>query len=193
MATEIAERMMSAEEFLEWESAQPCKYELIDNRIYLMPSGSRAHENIVAMLIHLLLIALMDREGDVYPGGMKVQVDALATYTYPDVAVVCNEPRFRSGSQSGPLMNPTVLFEVLSPSTEKIDRNWKMEQYLRIPSLRGYFLVSQEKPLIESYTRTNDEWVFSESVGLKASLSLPALDCEIPLSEIYRRVHFEEA
>ena len=193
MATGIAERLMSAEAFLEWESAQPFRYELINNRIYPMPGGSRAHENIVAMLIHLLLIALMDREGEVYPGGMQVMVDALGTYTYPDVTVVCGEPRFRGGSQSGPLENPTLLFEVLSPSTETIDRNWKMEQYLWIPSLRGYFLVSQETPLVEAYTRANDEWVFSESAGLEASLSLRAPDCEIPLREICRRVRFDEA
>ncbi len=191
MATETAERLMSAEEYLEWETAQPYKYQLIDNRIFSMPGGSRAHENIVAALIYLLLIALMDKEGDVYPGGMKVQVDALATYTYPDVSVVCGAPRFRPGAKSGPLENPTLLFEVLSPSTEKIDRNRKLEQYLRIPSLQGYFLVSQDKPLIEAYTRANDKWVFSESAGLAASLRIPALDCQIPLSDVYRRVRFE--
>ena len=193
MAAEAAERLWSAEAYLEWEKTQPYKYELIDNRIFPMPGGSRAHENIVAALIYLLLIALMDKEGDVYPGGMKVQVDALATYTYPDVSVVCGAPRFRGGSQSGPLENPTLLFEVLSPSTEKNDRNQKLEQYRRIPSLQGYFLVSQDKPLIEAHTRQGDDWRLRIFSGLDATLVIPALDCEIPLSEVYRRARFADA
>ena len=190
MAIEAAERLWSAQEFLEWESAQPYKYELIDNRIYPMPGGSRTHENIIAALISLLFFALYDKEGDVYAGGMKVQVDELATYTYPDVTVVSGVPRFHLGAKSGPLVNPTLLFEVLSPSTEKIDRTRKLEQYLRIPSLQGYFLVAQDEPLIEAYTRVDAEWIHSERAGLQSSLQIPAINCVIPLSEVYRRVDF---
>ena len=190
MATEIAERLMSAEEFLEWESAQPYKYELIDNRIYPMPGGSRTHEIVIAALVSWFYMALMDRAGEVY-AGMQVMVDALGTYTYPDVTVVCGEPRFRGRSQSGPLENPTLLFEVLSPSTEKLDRNRKLDQYLRILSLQGYFLVSQEKPLIEAYTRLSDDWTYSQYRGLASSFVLPALDSEIPLEFIYRKAQFE--
>lgn len=186
MAAVVAERLMSAEEFLEWESAQLGKYELIDNRIFLMPGGSRTHEVVIAALVSWFYFALMDRVGDVY-AGMQVKVDALATYTYPDVTVVCQEPRFHRGSQSGPLENPTLLFEVLSPSTEKIDRNQKLDQYLRIPSLRGYFLVSQDKPLIEAYARLGDDWTCSKCSGLESSLVIPALDSEIPLAFIYRK------
>ena len=190
MATEAAERLMSAEEFLEWESAQPYRNELIDNRIYPMPGGSRSHEIVIAALISWFYLTLMDNIGDVY-AGMQVMVDSLATYTYPDVTVVCGEPRFHRGAKSGPLENPTLLFEVSSPSTEKIDRTSKLEQYLQIPSLQGYFLVSQDKPLIEAYTRLGDEWTYSEYNGLESKLIIPTLDSEIPLEFIYRKVQFE--
>ena len=91
------------------------------------------------------------------------------------------------------LENPTLLFEILSPSTEKIDRNRKRELYLRIPSLSGYFLVSQDKPLIEAHTRKSDDWSLRIFSGMDATLVIPAPDCEIPLMEIYQQVRFAGA
>jgi Uma2 family endonuclease len=190
MATELAERLMSAEEYLLWEREQPFRHELIDNRIYPMPGGSRTHEIVIAALVSWFYFALMDRVGDVY-AGMQVMVDALATYTYPDVTVVCGEPLLHGSAKSGPLENPTLLFEVSSPSTEKIDRTRKLEQYLQIPSLEGYFLVSQDRPLIEAYTRSRDEWTYNRFAGLDSSLPIPSLDDEIPLDFIYSKVQFE--
>ncbi len=190
MATETAERLMSAEEFLLWESEQPYKNELIDNRIYPMAGGSRTHEIVIAALVSWFYFALMDRVGDVY-AGMQVMVDVLATYTYPDVTVVCAEPVFHGGAKAGPLENPTLLFEVSSPSTEKIDRSRKLEQYLEIPSLMGYFLVSQDKPLIEAYTRSGDDWTYKTYSGLASSLRIASLDDVIPLDFIYSKVQFE--
>lgn len=190
MVAEVAERLWSAEEYLEWESKQPYRNELIDNRIYPMPGGSRAHEVIIASFVGWFVFAFIDKVGEVY-AGIQVMVDARGSYTYPDVTVVCDEPVFHGGAKSGPLENPTLLFEVLSPSTEKIDRNRKLDQYLRIPSLQGYCLVSQDKPLIEAYTRLGDEWTYSQYSGLASSLVLPALDSEIPLAFIYRKAQFE--
>ena len=191
MAVDVLERLWSAEEYLEWESEQPFRNELIDNRIYPMPGGSDSHENIIASLVSWFFLALAGKLGRVYPGGMQVKVDQLAAYTYPDVTVVIGGPRFHRGSESGPLENPTLLFEVLSPSTEKIDRTRKMELYLQIPSVQGYFLVAQDKPQIESYLREDDEWVYSEIVGLESILLIPALQFEIPLREVYSRVEFK--
>ena len=186
MAIDAAERLMSAAEYLRWEREQPYKYELIDNRIYPMPGASRRHEIVISALISWFYNALFNTDGEVY-GGMQVMVDVLATYTYPDVTVVCDEPIFYGGSMSGPLVNPTLLFEVSSSSTEHIDRRRKLEQYLRIPSLQGYFLVSQHEPRIEAYTRFGDEWTYSECAGLGSSLVVPTFDSEIPLEFIYHK------
>ena len=107
MATEIAERLMSAEEFLEWESQQEFRHELIDNRIYPMPGGSSSHEDIIAALVSWFFLAFRGRVDHVY-AGIQVMVDALATYTYPDVTVVIGEPAFHHGAKSGPLENPSL-------------------------------------------------------------------------------------
>ncbi len=193
MAEQVAEYLMSAAEYLAWESAQPFKNELIFNRIYPMPGGSRAHENIIAALVSLFFTLLRDTEGDVYAGGMQVQVDSAATYTYPDVTVVYGTPRFRRGKKPNLLQNPTLLFEVLSPSTESIDRNEKREQYLNIPSLLGYYLVAQDKAFIEAYTRAGEAWVYSQYAGRDASICIPAPERALPLREIYRRLPFASA
>ena len=193
MATEIAERMMSAEEFLEWESAQPYKHELIDNRVYDMTGATPSHNLINLDLAFALKRRLYRRGCQVFGMNIQVQVDPAATFTYPDVVVVCGESRFRYETSPPMLENPALLFEILSPSTERIDRNRKREQYLQISSLSGYFLVSQDKPLVEAYTRNADDWQHRVCAGLDASLVIPAPDCEIPLSEVYQQVSFADA
>ena len=193
MAQEVAERLMSAEEFLLWESEQAYKFELIDNRIYPMPGSSPSH-NLINFDLAFALTRRLENQGcQVYGIDIQLLVDPVSTYTYPDVVVVCGEAQFNYKLLPPKLENPTLIFEIISPSTESRDRNQKREQYLRIPSLQGYFLVAQDEPLIEAFTRDGDEWRASEFRGLVSSLLLPALDCQIPLSEIYRRVSFADA
>ncbi len=193
MATETAERLMSAEEFLLWESEQPYKFELIDNRVYEMTGVNPSH-NLINFDLGIALMGRLETKGcTIFGMEIQVQVDSASTYTYPDVVVVCGEMRFRYDLSPPRLENPTLLFEILSPSTESIDRNQKYEQYLQIPSLNGYFLVAQDKPLIQAHQRAGDEWLYESFAGLEADLVIPALDCEIPLSEIYRRVSFAQA
>ena len=192
MAEQLAEYLVSADDYLAWESQQPNKYELIDNKIYPMIGASRSHNFISVKLAGALDRRLSSRGCEVYTRDMRVQVDDAGTYTYPDVVVVCDEPRFRQYATQDTLLNPALLFEILSPSTELIDRNQKLEQYLQIPSLQGYYLVAQDKPLIEARARSGAGWSSYECAGLDSSLVIPALDCEIPLNEVYRRVRFEE-
>lgn len=193
MAEQLAERLMSAEEFLAWESAQPYKFELIDNRVYEMTGVNPSH-NLINFDLGIALMGRLESRGcTVFGMEIQVQVDPTSMYTYPDVIVVCGEMRFRYDVSPPRLENPTLLFEILSPSTESIDRNQKMERYLQIPSLTGYYLVAQDKPLIEAHQRAGDEWLYEIFAGLDSSLVIPTLDCEIPLSEVYRRLRFEEA
>lgn len=191
MAQEVAERLMSAEEYLLWESEQPYKFELIDNRIYPMPGSSPSHNLINFDLAFALTRSLESQGCQVYGIDIQLLVDPVSTYTYPDVVVVCGEAQFNYNLLPPKLENPTLIFEIISPSTESRDRNQKLEQYLQIPSLTGYFLVAQDKPLIEAHTRAGDDRLSTEYAGLKANLVIPPLDCEIPLGEIYRRVQFE--
>lgn len=192
MAEQLAEYLVSADDYLAWECQQPTKYELIDNRIFPMSGASRSHNFISVKLAVALDKRLGGRGCETYTSDMRVQVDEAGTYTYPDVIVVCGEPRFRKYVAQDTLLNPTLLFEILSPSTELIDRNQKYKQYLEIPSVAGYFLVAPEKPLIESYLRDGENWLHQMSEGLNATLVIPAPECEIPLSDIYRGVRFED-
>lgn len=191
MATEVAERLMSINEFLEWESRQPFRHELINCRVIDMPGASRPHNRIVLSLAFALEDRLERKGCEVYAVEVGVLVNLKGTYTYPDVIVVCGEQRVRAEAPQTSLENPTLLFEVLSPSTEMYDRNQKLDQYLAIPSLTGYFLVAQDKPLIEAHLKSGDDWLRHEYTGLESSLFIPALDCKIPLREVYRRVPFE--
>ncbi len=193
MAERLAEYLVSADDYLAWESQQPYKYELIDNRIYPMTGASLSHNYISVKLAVALDSRLSDKGCAVYTSDMRVQVEQSGTYTYPDLVVLCSEPRLRPYAEQDTLLNPTLLFEILSPSTELIDRKQKHTQYLQIPSLRGYFLVSQGKPLIEAHTRKADDWRLRFFSGLDATLVIPAPACEIPLSAIYRQVSFTDA
>ena len=193
MATEIAERLMSINEFLEWESQQTFRHELVKGRVVQIPGASRPHNRIVLSLARALEDRLHSQACEVFAVEVGVLVNLEGTYTYPDVMVVCGEQKIRADAPQSSLENPTLLFEVLSPSTEMVDRNQKLEQYRQIPSLLGYFLAAQDKPLIEAHTRSFDDWQYREYAGLDASLHIPAPACEIPLSEVYRRARFEEA
>ena len=193
MAERLAEYLVSADDYLAWESQQPYKYELIDNRIYPMTGASLSHNYICTRLAVALDIRLSQRGCAVYTSDMRVQVEEAGTYTYPDLVVLCSQPRIRPYAEQDTLLNPTLLFEILSPSTELIDRKQKHAQYLEIPSLRGYFIVSQGKPLIEAHTRKADDWRLRIHAGMDATLVIPAPACEIPLSEIYRQVSFTDA
>src|SRR5262249_34787318 len=113
-------------------------------------------------------------------------------YTYPDIIIVCAEPRFEDGVLDT-LLNPLVLVEVLSESTEKYDRGFKFAQYRKLSSLRELILVAQDGPLVERYTRQGDgDWLLTEFEGLAQVLSYVSVAAQVPLAEIYRGVTFPE-
>ena len=186
------ERIWPADKYLAWESEQPTKFELIDNDIVAMSGASEAHNIITGNVTTSLNVQLRKKPCKVYPADMRVQVKRQTTYTYPDVVVVCGQPRFRADAKPSTLQNPMLIFEVLSPSTEDIDRNRKFGQYLQLPSLEGYFLVSQDKPRVESYTRHSDGWLYQDHVGLDAELKIDAIGVSLSLEDIYHKVPFEQ-
>ena len=142
-----------------------------------MTSASRPHNRIVLDLARALEDRLHSQACEVFAVEVGVLVNLEGTYTYPDVMVVCGEQKIRADAPQTSLENPTLLFEVLSPSTEMVDRNQKLEQYRQIPSLLGYFLVAQDKPLIEAHTRSFDDWQYREyCAGLDASLHHPGAE-----------------
>ena len=122
---------------------------------------------------------------------MRVSIPAAKSYFYPDVGVVCEEPRFED-DVFDTLLNPIIVVEVLSPSTEAYDRGEKFAHYRELQSLQEYILVSQDKVRIEHYFRQAAQWIFTDFQKLEQQLPLTSIQCELPLEEIYERVPFPE-
>lgn len=122
---------------------------------------------------------------------MKVVTSPSGLFSYPDVVVVCGEPRFYD-ERRDILTNPTAVFEVLSPSTEAYDRGEKFLPYrTHIATLREYVLVSQHRPLVEHYVRQPDgSWSYSSATSLGEAVNLVSIGCRLPLSEVYDRIIF---
>ena len=190
MSAMPVERQWIAEDFLEWESQQELKHELINGAVVAMTGVSRAHNTIAGNLIVALRSLLAGQSCNVFFSDIRVQVDEVSTYTYPDVVVVCGEPKFREDVKPDTLINPLLIFEILSPSTELIDRNRKFDQYLQMDSLAGYFLVSQDKPRVEVFQRHDEGWLYQDWTGMDTMVEIASLECELALEEVFQKVEF---
>jgi Uma2 family endonuclease len=183
---------LTPEQYLAIEREAEYKSEYLNGEMYAMAGGSGTHNELSARIIGALVGRLDGRGCKVYTSDMKVRAGADDLYTYPDVTVACGQPVF-ADRQRDVLLNPKLLFEVLSKSTEAKDRSFKFQQYKMIASLEEYVLVSQHESLVERYSRrAGAAWTdYSEARGIGAILQLSSLLIEIPLAEIYRDVSFE--
>lgn len=191
METAGAQALFTPEEYLSRERKAPTKSEYRDGRIYAMPGASRAHNLITAHVTGELYIQLRTRTCEVYPSDMRVKVSAAGLYTYPDVIVVCDEPRFED-SHFDTLLNPTVLIEVLSPSTAVYDRGEKFRRYQYLDSLCEYILISQDRVRVEHYLRQTQGWDLTEFHSLSDVFRLASIECELSLQAIYAKVQFSQ-
>ena len=183
---------VTPEEYLERDRAAEFRSEYYAGRIYAMSGGTWSHARIISNLNRRLANALEGRSCVVCSSDMRVQV-AADFYTYPDVLIVCGEPKFPD-SRTDVITNPVIVIEVLSPSTEAYDRGFKASHYRRMPSLRELALVSQDEPRIEIFRRQpSDEWLLSESIGLDSTCRFESVPCSIRMSEIYDGVTFDAA
>jgi|ERR1044071_5048023 Uma2 family endonuclease len=184
----LPEYRLTPEEYLRMERAAELKSEYDDGVLLAMSGASPRHNLIVAGLIHSLMSRV--RKGClVYPSDMRVRVLNPTRFFYPDVSVVCERSQF-ADDERDVLLNPLIVFEILSEGTENYDRGRKFLSYQEIVSLQEYVLVSQDAPLVERYRRETDDWVYTKSEGLNAAVDLRAAGCELPLREIYTQVDF---
>jgi Uma2 family endonuclease len=183
---------LTAEQYLEIERKAQFKSEFYRGEMFAMSGASREHNLIANNIGGEARSRLRGSPCEVYSSDMRVRVDRTGLYVYPDVVVACGEPRFVD-EHVDTLVNPRVLFEILSDSTEKYDRSTKMSHYMRIDSLQEYVLVSQTTPRVEVYRRSTDgQWIYREARDLIASVALESVGITLPLSEIYLRVEFPE-
>lgn len=181
---------LTAEQYLEIERKATFKSQFYRGEMFAMSGASHMHNIIQASLIRHLGNQLEGSPCQAIGSDLRVLVSAAGLYTYPDAVVMCDPTKFKDG-QFDTLVNPKVLFEILSDSTEKYDRSTKMSQYMQIDSLQEYVLVSQNQPRVEVYQRSTDgKWSYSDASGLAASFTLESVGVTLPLSEIYQRVEF---
>lgn len=189
MAAEV-NRLLTPAEYLAFERQSETKHEYVAGELFAMVGASRAHNLIVATTITSLNNALAARPCDVYPSDMRVKIGTLGIYTYPDITVVCGESELEDSEQDT-LLDPTVIIEVLSPSTQRYDRGLKFRRYQLIPSLRHYLLIAQDEPRVEHYTIAQDgELKLRVLRDIHTTVDLAAIDCRLPLTEIYARIAF---
>jgi Uma2 family endonuclease len=186
-----AERLYTLEEYYDLADRALERQEYFQGRIYAMAGASPEHGRIGANLTAALSARLRGGGCRVYTADVRVHIQETGMLTYPDLSVVCGEPRFDDGRPKG-ILNPTVLIEVLSETTEGYDRGDKFRHYQTIPSLREYVLVSQARPRVEVFRRDSDSggWAYQDYSGDDALLVLTSVEAKIPLAEIYEDVPF---
>jgi Uma2 family endonuclease len=189
MSSAAMKTRCTPEQYLALERKAVVKSEYLDGQITAMSGASRPHNLIATNLIREISARLTDRPCEVYGSDMRVNIPPTGLYTYPDVVAVCDEPEFLDG-ELDTLLNPTVIVEVLSPSTEAYDRGLKSAHYRRLASLQEYVLVAQDRVFVERYARQGNGWLLTEWSHLEETLRLASIDCEVPLREVYAKVRF---
>lgn len=176
-------------EYLAFERTQhDARHEYLNGQVTAMGGASEAHNLIVWNVLASLHGQMRGRPCRAYGSDMRVKVPASGLYTYPDIVALCGEPEFED-DEFDTLLNPSVIIEVLSPSTEAYNRGAKFAHYRSIESLQTYVLIAQDAPHIELFERQPDgRWLLSEAKGLDASMSLTAVDCDLDLAAVYERV-----
>ncbi|HKQ78363.1 MAG TPA: Uma2 family endonuclease [Blastocatellia bacterium] len=199
MATPQSRIYFTEEEYLAIERASDDRHEYIDGRIFAMAGESDEHGEISSNIFGHLFAQLSGKPCRARHENTKVRSGPEPKpsqypegfYSYPDVLVVCGERKFHDKYRDV-LLNPNVIIEVLSTSTEAFDRGEKFIRYRTwLPTLSDYILVSQDKPMIEHFRRqSNDEWTLTTLAGLDAALRIESIDCSLKLSDVYDGVKF---
>ena len=193
MSSQRALAVFTPEEYLALERPSEIRHEYLDGTVYAMAGESIAHSAICFNLAVTVGLQLRGRDCRGFSPNMKVRAGEAGLYAYPDLAVACGEAFFHD-RHGDVLLNPTVVFEVLSRSTQVYDRGEKFERYKTIESLRDYVLVSQDRPRLEYFSRRPDGiWSHAEFEGLDAVLTLDSINCRVALADIYDRISFDAA
>jgi Uma2 family endonuclease len=185
MTTDQALRL-SPDEYLAFERNSQTKHEYVDGELREMTGASRDHVLIGGNIHGLLWSALRGRKFEVYDNDMRVRIPD-GPYYYPDVVVAPSPPQLEDDA-ADTLLNPLVLVEVLSPSTEEFDRGGKHDDYRLIPSLTDYLTVAQDRVWVDHHRRSAKGWRLRVYKTLTDRVAFPDLGCDLSLTDIYERV-----
>jgi len=183
--------LLTPVEYLALERKADFKSQFFEGEMFAMAGASFEHNQIVANLVGAFGNVLLSSKCQILPSDMRVAIEPRYNYTYPDAVVVCKEPRFVD-DQFDTLLNPKVVIEVLSDSTEKYDLGRKFSAYRNMPSVESIVFVRQDFPHVDVYTRHNDEsWLLTRTSKLQDSVAVEAIDATVAIKEIYRNVVFK--
>jgi Uma2 family endonuclease len=182
-------RKISVGDYLVMERVSPVKHEYFNGEISQMAGASEEHAVISANITISIGSQLKDRPCKTYTSDMRVHIPATGLFTYPDVTVTCEKSAMLDDSYLDTLLNPTLIVEVLSPSTEAFDKGDKFDHYRSIESFREYLLVWQDKRRVARYTKSdNNSWVLTDFIGDEALIELSSIGCVLSMSDIYSKV-----
>lgn len=177
-------------EYLALEEKAEYKSEYVNGYIFKMAGATEAHNDITLNVAAFLKTKLRGK-CRTYANDMKVWIDEIGTFFYPDVTVVCGERKFYKNRRDA-VVNPILLVEVLSQSTGEYDKNDKFLTYRNIPSFHEYVLISQNRPAVQQFNRQADgKWLHQATIGLNSKVYFESVDVELSLENIYDLVEFE--
>ncbi len=181
---------MTVAEYLTLERSSQERHQYYLGEIFAMGGASRSHNRITSNIGALLNIAFQNRSCEEFVADMRVRVSRTGLYTYPDIVALCGPPQF-DDAHKDTLINPQVIFEVLSPSSELFDRGKKFQLYRELDSLCDYILVAQDRVALEHFRRGDgNDWIMQPLHSANQTLKIISLGVELPLAEIYRKVEF---
>jgi Uma2 family endonuclease len=178
---------LTPEEYLAIEREAETKSEYVNGEVFAMAGASTPHNRIATDVVSELNFQLKGRNCEVFGSDMRIKVSP-RMYTYADAVVVCGEPVIADLDN---LVNPTLIVEVLSPSTEGYDRGRKFAKYRNIESFREYLLIAQDRCHVDHYLLKDGQWLLSDVHSLTDVIHLPSVNATLALAEVYRRVKFE--
>lgn len=179
---------VTIDEYLSLEESSELRHEYIDGEVLAMTGGSRKHNRIAGNVLRALGERLDEKGCELYINDVRVKIQDTGAYMYPDVVIVCGEEDV-DDYRGEHLLNPIILIEVLSESTESYDRGMKWAHYKRIQSLQEYLVVSQSHPYVEQYTRLEDNsWRYVTYEGLDDTIDLSSVALELSMRALYRKV-----
>jgi Uma2 family endonuclease len=185
------EKLVTPEEYLAREAQAEYKSEYHNGEMYALAGGSVNHNQIVVNLTVSFSRLFERKPCRVFATDVRLHIKQSGLYTYPDVMVVCGKIEFVPG-RDDTVMNPIVLVEAWSDSTQAYDRGEKFALYRQIPSLQEYVMIDQTQPYVEHFRREGNFWVLETLEQMDAILILPSLECEIPLAVMYEKVEWQE-
>jgi Uma2 family endonuclease len=182
----LARKFLTEEEYLEYERKAETKSEYYRGELFAMAGAKASHNLILANLMGIFYNEFKKKPCTIFPSDMRVRVSTTGLYTYPDLSIVCEKPIYLDSKQDT-LLNPNVVLEILSESTEAYDRGTKFEMYRSIPELKEYILISTKYKKIESFLRSTYNWVLHESIDTNPFF-IQSLGVELSLEDVYEKI-----